>query len=296
MGPPRTEGRAVSGHLLLRAGSFKRLEPDAAGFRYLSLALLRMGRGQTEALGSDREELLAVVLRGALGAEVEGERWALDGRPDVFDGLPWALYLPAGARARVRATAEAEVAVVGARAEARGEPRVVTPDQVEVEVRGAGSATRQVNHILPPEFPAHRLLVVEVLTPGGNWSSYPPHKHDVHDPPREVELEEFYYFRVRPPEGFAFQRVYSPERGVDLAAAVRHGDVVLVPHGYHVSGAPHGIDLYYLNGLAGEVRSMAAADDPALAWIRGTWQGMERDPRVPMTGPAGGRRASDTRR
>jgi 5-deoxy-glucuronate isomerase len=178
--------------------------------------------------------------------------------------------------------AEGEVAVCAAHAERRRDPVLVTPGDVEVEVRGAGNATRQINHIVKPDFPAERILVVEVFTPAGNWSSYPPHKHDEHNPPDEVVLEETYYYRTAKPEAFAVQRLYSPRRGVDVTVTVRDGDLMLVPFGYHTTAAAHGYDLYYLNALAGDTRSMAAADDPKLAWIRAAWSELEPDPRVPL--------------
>jgi 5-deoxy-glucuronate isomerase len=206
--------------------------------------------------------------------------WELGGRVSVFEGMPWALYLPAGMPFDVEA--EGEVAICAAHAGPGGEPVLVTPDDVEVEVRGAGNATRQINHIVKPEFPAERILVVEVFTPAGNWSSYPPHKHDENNPPDEVVLEETYYYRTARPEAFAVQRLYSPRRGVDVTATVRDGDVMLVPFGYHTTAAAHGYDLYYLNALAGDTRSMAAADDPELAWIRAAWSELEPDPRVPL--------------
>src|SRR5207237_7713257 len=151
------------------------------------------------------------------------------------------------------------------------EPRLVRPEDVEVEVRGEGNATRQINHHLKPRFPAERVLDVEVFTPAGNWSSYPPHKHDEDRPPGEVVLEEIYYYRTARPGAFAVQRLYSPRHGLDLTATVRDGDVLLVPYGYHTTCAAHGYDLYYLNALAGDRRSMAASDDPELAWVRPPW-------------------------
>ena len=159
------------------------------------------------------------------------------------------------------------------------EPVLIKPEDVEIEVRGAGNATRQINHIVKPEFPAERLLVVEVFTPAGNWSSYPPHKHDEDNPPGEVILEETYYFRT---DGFAVQKLYSPRHGLDVTETVYDGDLMLVPHGYHTTAASHGYDLYYLNALAGDRRSMASADDPALHWIRAAWSELEPDPRVPL--------------
>jgi 5-deoxy-glucuronate isomerase len=194
--------------------------------------------------------------------------------------MPWALYLPRDTSYRVEGGAE--LAICGARCEERLEPVLVRPEEVEVEVRGAGNATRQINHIVKPEFPAERLLVVEVFTPAGNWSSYPPHKHDEDRPPGEVVLEETYYFRTAAPEAFAVQRLYSPRHGLDVTETVRDGDLMLVPYGYHTTAAAHGYDLYYLNALAGDRRSMAAADDPALHWVRGAWAELEPDPRVPL--------------
>ena len=229
---------------------------------------------------------------GRCAVESGEGRWELGGRPSVFDGMPWALYLPRDTDYTVSALGDVEVAVSGALADERLEPRLVTPEDVEIEVRGSGNATRQINHIIKPEFPAQRLLVVEVFTPAGNWSSYPPHKHDEDHPPGEVVLEEVYYYRTRtePPGAFAVQRLYSPRHGLDLTATVRDGDIMLVPHGYHTTASAHGYDLYYLNGLAGERRSMAAADDPLLAWIRPAWTHLEPDPRVPMVTLEGRRR------
>jgi 5-deoxy-glucuronate isomerase len=262
--------------LLLRAGEWGEVTPESAGWSHLSFRVERAPFGG-EAQG---EEVALVVLGGRCAVEADGERWELGGRTSVFDGMPWALYLPLGTSYRVEG--DAEVAVCAARCETRREPVLVHPEDVEIEVRGAGNATRQINHILEPEFPAERLLVVEVYTPSGNWSSYPPHKHDEDRPPGEVELEETYYFRTRDPAAFAVQRLYSPRHGLDLTATVRDGDLLLVPWGYHTTAAAHGYDLYYLNALAGERRSMAAADDPALAWTRAAWESMEKDPRVPL--------------
>ena len=262
--------------LLLRAGDWNEVTPASAGWSHLSF---RVERAPFEGR-ADGEEVALVVLGGRCAVEAEDERWELGGRASVFDGMPWALYLPLGASYRVEG--DAEVAVCGARCETRREPVLVRPEDVEIEVRGAGNATRQINHIVKPEFPAERLLVVEVYTPSGNWSSYPPHKHDEDNPPGEVVLEETYYFRAPDPAAFAVQRLYSPRHALDLTATVRDGDLLLVPWGYHTTAAAHGYDLYYLNALAGDRRSMAAADDPDLAWVRAAWDELEKDPRVPM--------------
>jgi 5-deoxy-glucuronate isomerase len=253
--------------------------PESADWRHLSFRVERA----PFAAETGAEEVALVVLSGGCTVEAEDERFELPGRAAVFAGMPWALYLPRATAYRVEG--DAEVAVCGARCERRREPVLVRPEDVEIEVRGAGNATRQINHVLKPEFPAERLLVVEVFTPSGNWSSYPPHKHDADRPPGEVVLEETYYFRTPDPAAFGIQRLYSPPRGVDLTATVRDGDLLLVPWGYHTTAAAHGYDLYYLNALAGDRRSMAASDDPDLAWIRGAWSNLEPDPRVPLVTP-----------
>jgi 5-deoxy-glucuronate isomerase len=270
--------------LLLRDGEWDVVDPLSASWRYLSFRVERLWDGEHVSRQTGGEEIALVPLGGRCAVESGGERWELGERASVFQGMPWALYLPRDTDYTLSALGDVEVAVAGALADERLEPRLVTPGEVEIEVRGSGNATRQINHIVKPEFPAQRLLVVEVFTPAGNWSSYPPHKHDEDRPPGEVVLEEVYYYRTQtePPGAFAVQRLYSPQHGTDITETVRDGDIMLVPHGYHTTAAAHGYDLYYLNGLAGDRRSMAAADDPALAWIRPAWANLEPDRRVPM--------------
>jgi 5-deoxy-glucuronate isomerase len=265
--------------LLLRTGEWKQVTPESAGWSNLYFGVRRA----PFASGTGGAEIALVVLGGRCRVEADGELWELGGRTSVFDGMPWALYLPRDTGYRVEG--DAEVAICGARCERRRDPVLVRPEDVEIEVRGAGNATRQINHIVKPEFPAERLLVVEVFTPAGNWSSYPPHKHDEDNPPGEVVLEETYYYRTARAEAFAVQRLYSPRHDVDVTVTVRDGDLMLVPWGYHTTAAAHGYDLYYLNALAGDRRSMAAADDPNLAWIRAAWDDLEPDPRVPLVTP-----------
>ena len=257
------------------------MTPESAGWRYLSFRVA----SSSYAADTGGEELALVPLRGSCRVEFDGAVWEIGGRRNVFDGMPWALYLPRDTEYRVETDGPLELAICGALCERRREPVLVEPRDVEIEVRGAGNATRQINHILKPEFPAERLLVVEVFTPAGNWSSYPPHKHDEDRPPDEVVLEETYYYRTARPEAFAVQRLYSPSHGLDVTATVRDGDLMLVPFGYHTTCAAHGYDLYYLNALAGDRRSRAAADDAELAWVRSAWNAMEKDPRVPLVTP-----------
>jgi 5-deoxy-glucuronate isomerase len=265
--------------LVLRAPA-PPVDPAWAGWRWLSYRSLEVDGEHAHETGADEQCL--VNLGGSVEAEVDGVAFTLGDRATPFEALPQAVYAPPGSR--VVLGGRGVVGVCGARAEQQHPVRAIDPGSLRVEVRGAGNATRQITHILPPEAPAHRLLVVEVLTPAGNWSSYPPHRHEVVDLPAENDLEEVYAYRFARPEGFGVQRLYSADASLDETWTVRDGDVVLVPRGYHPFCAAHGYDGYYLNALAADLRSMAAADDPELAWTRGAWDGMTRDPRVPLVG------------
>jgi 5-deoxy-glucuronate isomerase len=254
---------------------------ESFGFEYLSFQVRRLAAGERYAGETGQSELAAVVLGGRCTVESAAGRWeGIGGRAHVFAGLPFTLYLPPGTAFTIAAETPAELALCFSRAEERFPARLVTPADIRVEIRGGGNATRQINHILEPEFPAHRLLVCEVYTPSGNWSSYPPHKHDQHRPPEEVDLEEIYYYRIDRPEGFALQRVYTRDGRLDATLTVRDSELVRIPEGYHPVVAAHGYNVYYLNALAGSARSMAASDDPDYAWVRQTWK--EKDPRLPL--------------
>lgn len=259
-----------------------RVTQAAAGWDTISLRVVRLAKGQRHEMSLPAEELALVMLGGRVEVQAAAGRWELGGRANVFAGMPHALYLPfdVGPIEIAALTDACEVAICGARAARHFAPALIQPANVEVEVRGGGNATRQINHILKPDFPADRLLVVEVYTPSGNWSSYPPHKHDVHYPPGEVDLDEIYYYKISKPEGYAIQRVYTRDGRRDETVVVRDNEVVLIPDGYHPVVAAHGYDCYYLNVLAGSARSMAASDDPDYAWVRGEWTG--KDPRVPV--------------
>ncbi len=243
------------------------------GFEYLSFQTRRMQPGERHEEDTSAAELGIVALGGRFSvASTRGEWSGIGDRAHVFAGMPHALYLPISTRYTLTAETECDLAFCYSRAEQSYPARLVKPEEVEVEIRGGGNATRQINHILTPAFPAQRLLIVEVFTPAGNWSSYPPHKHDTHNPPREVDLEEIYYYRVSGLKGYAIQKVYTKDRRLDETLTVRDGDLVLIPEGYHPVVAAHGYDVYYLNALAGSARSMAASDDPDYAWVRETWK------------------------
>jgi 5-deoxy-glucuronate isomerase len=256
---------------------------ERAGWQTISLRMIRLKKGGTHIISQPDEELALVMLGGQADIRAGGQHWQqLGQRANVFAGMPHTLYLPAGtAKVEITGSTETcEVAVCGARADRKFPAAVIDPSSVEVEIRGGGNATRQINHIIKPDFAADRLLVVEVYTPSGNWSSYPPHKHDVHNPPGEVDLDEIYFFKISQPEGFAIQRIYTRDGRRNETVTVRDNEVLLIPDGYHPVVAAHGYDCYYLNVLAGSARSMAASDDPDYAWVRGTWNA--RDPRLPL--------------
>jgi 5-deoxy-glucuronate isomerase len=243
------------------------ITPQSAGWTYVGFRVLKLSPGQRhDGLETGREACL-VVLTGTVTVEAGGETHAgLGGRRDVFDGPATSVYVPAGLPWSVTADGEAEVAICTAPGTGAGAVRVLRSEAVEA--RGSGTNARHVRNILSDaDDIAEHLLVVEVATPGGNWSSYPPHKHDRDAAPEETLLEETYYHRLSPPQGFAFQRVYTDERDLDETMAVHDGDVVMVPRGYHPVGAPHGYDLYYLNVMAGPVRKWVFHNDPAHEWI-----------------------------
>jgi 5-deoxy-glucuronate isomerase len=268
------------------------LSAARAGWSWSSLRVLTLGPGQAQRLDTGEEEVLVLPLAGACTVTCAGQRYELAGRASVFDGVTDFAYLPRHSSADLASAAGGRFALPGANAGRDLPLRYVPAADVAVELRGAGSCSRQVNNFCTDTaFEAGRLMACEVLTPAGNWSSYPPHKHD-EDRPGESVLEEIYYFEVADGgsgHGVGYQRVYgTAERPVDVLAEVRTGDVVLVPHGWHgPSMAAPGYDLYYLNVMAGPgERSWRISDDPDHAWVRGTWAGQPPDPRLPFYGGA----------
>jgi 5-deoxy-glucuronate isomerase len=246
-------------------------------------------------LDTGPDEVLVVPLSGGLVVECDGHTISLTGRTGVFAGPTDVGYLPLGVTADLRSEGGGRFALCSARASRRLPVRHIAAASVPVELRGAGRCSRQVNNFGTADvLDADAIIACEVITPGGNWSSYPPHKHD-ESSAVETELEEIYYFEVAPgPQGqpgLAYHRVYgTPDRPIDVLAEVRDGDVVLVPHGWHgPSIAAPGHDLYYLNVMAGpgDERAWRIVDDPAHAWVRGTWAAEDVDPRLPLHSPAG---------
>jgi 5-deoxy-glucuronate isomerase len=280
----------VNEKLYLEAGSAGEgvfdlaVTPERAGWTYCGLRVLTLTPGAAHTWATGEDELLILPLAGSALVTCDKQTFELTGRRSVFDRVSDFAYAPRDATVTVTSQAGGRFAVPAARCTNWLPPRYGPAQDVPVELRGAGQASRQVNNFCSPEaFECDKLIAVEVLTPGGNWSSYPPHKHD-EARENEAELEEIYYFET---EGLAYQRVYgTADRPIDVLAEVGTGDVVLIPHGWHgPSIAAPGYDLYYLNVMAGPAaeRAWRFCDDPAHAWIRGTWRDQEIDPRLPMT-------------
>jgi 5-deoxy-glucuronate isomerase len=265
--------------------------PERAGWSYSSLRVVELAPDDAVEFDTGADEMIVLPLAGECAVECEDQRLVLEGRRDVFSSVTDFAYVPRAAHVRLTSAHGGRFALPGARAQRRFPVRYGAAANVSIELRGAGQASRQVNNFCSPDvFEADKLIAVEVLTPGGNWSSYPPHKHDEHRPGKEEALEELYYFEVAPGEsgpGFAYQRVYAsdPRRPIDVCTEVHSGDVVLIPYGYHgPSMAAPDYDLYYLNVMAGPgERVWRFCDDPAHAWIRASWTGAAVDPRLPMT-------------
>ena len=243
---------------------------------YVGFAAYRLSLGETLPVAAGDKELCLVLLSGRIGlnGEAPGQgsfAWDnLGDRQSVFeDKSPYAAYLPPGSQAQVTALSDVQLAVCAAPGSSQNDygPRLIRPDNMKRSVRGKGANTRYICDILPDSEPAHSLLVVEVRTPSGHSSSYPPHKHDTDDLPHQSFLEETYYHQVNPSQGFVFQRVYTDDRSIDQAMAVENGDLVVVPKGYHPVSVPYGYESYYLNVMAGPKRVWQFHNDPQHSWL-----------------------------
>ncbi|WP_025950763.1 5-deoxy-glucuronate isomerase [Geobacillus thermocatenulatus] len=255
--PPNEEGNVV------------RVTPESAGWEYVGFEVYVLAKGQTLRKETLAQEACLVLLKGKANISTKQERWEQIGlRMDVFEKVPpYSVYVPANDVYEIEAVTDVEVAVCLAPGKGTYPARLIPPSEVGVEIRGAGNIERRVHNILPESQPADSLLVVEVFTPEGNWSSYPPHKHDQNNLPHESYLEETYYHKVNPGHGFMVQRVYTDDRSIDETMVVKNGDVVLVPKGYHPVSAPPGYEGYYLNVMAGPVRTWRFHNDPDHEWV-----------------------------
>ena len=253
---------------------------ESVGWSWMSFSARRLAPGESCEFQHPGEETACVLLGGTCTAEWGGQQQRIGERASVFDGLPYALYLAPNDRARFTALSSCEFAECNVPSQSKFPSKLVTPKDVIVSLRGGGNVSRQIVDVMRPDFPADHLIVVEVYTPGGNWSSYPPHKHDVHNPPQEVDLDEIYYYRMNRPGAFAHQRLYRSDGTRDVVITARDGDAILVRDGYHPVVAGPGYDVYYLNFIAGSARSLAITEDPNHIWIKNAWP--EMDSRLPM--------------
>ena len=265
------------------------ITPESAGWAYCGLRILELAAGESATTGTEGSEYVVLSLGGSADVMVDGHAYTLEGRRSVFAGPSDVVYAPRDADLTITSEAGGRFALASSRCDNRLDPAYLPKADVPVEMRGTGQSSRQVNNFgVPGVLDADRIIACEVLTPGGNWSSWPPHKHD-EERDGETALEEIYWFEVADGPGgpgIGFQRVYGHEGAdIDVTAEIRSGDAVLIPHGWHgPSIAAPGYDLYYLNVMAGPgaERAWLICDDPAHAWVRDTWADQPVDPRLPF--------------
>ena len=254
---------------------------EGVQWEWMSMSARRLNPGERYAAATRGEEAAFVLLGGRCTVDWGAGPRSIGERKNVFAGLPHTLYLPTNHSATFNAETVCEIAECRVPSQAKLQAKLIAPKDVFSSLRGGGNASRQIVDIIRPDFPADKLVVIEVYTPAGNWSSFPPHKHDVHNPPTEVDLDEIYYYRIdRPKEGFALQRLYSPDLSSDVTVRAQDGDAVLVRSGFHPVVAGPGYNVYYLNFLAGSSRTLAVTEDPRHVWLKETWK--ETDPRLPL--------------
>ena len=251
-------------------GKVHAITPDSAGWGHVGFSLYRLEPGDVAAEATGDREAILVLVEGRARITAAGQDWGdMGGRMDVFEKTPpHCLYVPNGSDWRAVATTPCTLAVCSAPGRGGHPAQRLGPEGIDLAPRGKGTNTRHVMNIaMEGRDVADSLLVTEVFTPAGHWSSYPSHRHDEDDFPRMTQLEETYYHRLNPDQGFAVQRVYTEDGALDQTMAVKSHDVVLVPKGHHPCGAPYGYELYYLNVMAGPLRKWRFQNDPDHDWI-----------------------------
>lgn len=286
--------RFYPAHSSVSASTTVDISAAGAGWRYSGLRVLSLEAGTTHEFGTGTTEMAILPLSGSLTVEVEAHSFSLEGRDGVFSAVSDFVYVPIDADIRIATKGPLQVAFCTAEATRRIDPYRVPAQDVQVEVRGGGVGTRQINNFLSADVAeADKLIAVEVLTPEGNWSSYPPHKHDETND-SEIELEEIYYFRIDGEDGFGLFKCFTDDGEIDDTMTVHDGDVYLVPRGFHgPAAATPQHHMYYLNVMAGPSpeRAWRFCDDPRHAWVRDVLEELPTDPRLPMTGPRSARDA-----
>jgi 5-deoxy-glucuronate isomerase len=270
------------------------ITPEQAGWEYISFQARRLADNQSWSFATNENELVLVNLNGRYTVRSNRGRWSgIGARKNVFEGAAHALYLPRRSKFSITAEESGEFAVAWVPTDQDHEPCLIKPEDVSISVRGGDNVSRQINDLLPPGAPVHRLVLVEVYTPSGNWSSYPPHKHDVHMEDEqgnllEADLEEVYFYKIDKPDGYAYQRVYTDETSplhkagypIDVLIRAENNCAVLVPEGYHPVASAPGYTTYYLNVLAGSAQTLANQDDPKYTWVKDTYR--QKDNRLPL--------------
>lgn len=267
--------------------------PESAGWDFISFQARKLKAGDQWSFGSIANELAIILLSGAISVQSTRGNWSGLERKNVWTSAATALYLPRATGFTITAAHDSEFAVTWVPTDEDHEPWLIQPQDVSMSVRGGDNVSRQINDLLPPGSPVHRLVLVEVYTPSGNWSSYPPHKHDVHIKDEagqliEADLEEVYFYKIDKPEGYAYQRVYTDENSplhqagypIDALVKAQNNSAVLIPEGYHPVVSAPGYTTYYLNVLAGSAQSLANQDDPRYSWVKKSYQSI--DPRLPL--------------
>ncbi|HVF25045.1 MAG TPA: 5-deoxy-glucuronate isomerase [Anaerolineales bacterium] len=267
--------------------------PHSAGWDFISFQVRRLSMDNTWSFNSSENELAIIILSGSISVNSNRGSWEGIERENVWTSAATALYLPRHSDFTITAARDSEFAVAWVPTDEDHEPWLIQPQEVSISIRGGDNVSRQINDLLPPGSPVHRLILVEVYTPGGNWSSYPPHKHDVHLEDEggtlvEADLEEVYFYKIDKPEGYAYQRVYTDENSplhqagypVDVLVKAQNNCAVLIPEGYHPVVSAPGYTTYYLNVLAGSAQSLANQDDPLHSWVKDSYKGV--DPRLPL--------------
>jgi 5-deoxy-glucuronate isomerase len=270
------------------------ITPERAGWEYISFQARKLEANQSWSFASGENELVIVNLSGRYAVRSNRGQWSgIGARKDVFEGAAHALYLPRHSEFTITAEESGEYAVAWVPTDEDNEPWLIKPEDVSSSVRGGDNVSRQINDLLPSGSPVHRLVLVEVYTPGGNWSSYPPHKHDVHLKDEqgnllEADLEEVYFYKIDKSDGYAYQRVYTDETSplhkaghpIDALVRAENNCAVLVPEGYHPVVSAPGYTTYYLNVLAGSAQTLANQDDPKYTWVKDTYK--QKDNRLPL--------------
>jgi 5-deoxy-glucuronate isomerase len=276
-----------------RADLILEINPKSAGWDLINFQARRLCKNQVWNFETGPNELALIVFSGNLSVNSNKGNWPSIGkRENVFTGAAGGLYLSLNTNFSVTAQTDCEFAVTWVAATKEYAPFMIDPIKTEIMIRGGDNVSRQINNVLPPGSPVEKLVLVEVYTPGGNWSSYPPHKHDrvvkENEKLLEADLEEIYFYKIDKKEGYAYQRIYTDQssplhqRGfpIDALICARDNHAVLVPEGYHPVVSAPGYTSYYLNVLAGSHQSLAASDDPKYAWVKETYN--QQDSRVPL--------------